>query len=760
MKKDTIDLAIQKDELKGIKNFLLSKKTPVHIEEIARFIGLKRTKHLRQQKIKVYDRKYKYNVQDLIYMNLEEMKFRLSKNNELVFSGEIVFRIVNKKYSPTLCYSLIEVDYEGEGEFRKIINMLKKKKVSLEFPVAGDDGEEAPFYDGKDPRENEPPLPSKYLQKLRENLEKLLLDSKDFLNWGEYWIYKTQLVKVKGKDEVKIVRELEKRKDSITTREIKDSVLKIEDEKHSEKLILFSINYHLSEHQSFVCVDYEDWGKWNLKEFFENIKKTELVFKKAKKVDSFEKKPKEVESLAKDFLKKAKKFYSTESNPLLLREIVSGALKLTKRELNLIGNRREITISSGSGESYKVWVFPYERYLIGLRKYYKVNQIVPGTALSLKVENGEFILEPKVGKKPLKVLVFDYDEEEKRFIEKANTTVYYELFPYFQLNYGELDELYEISEGRTVLSTLRHIFYEFGEDSGEYKEFHYLRAFHLLNILYNISLQDTVKLLLGNSEFFDSEEKPGIFILDTEKMRVREEEERIALLEKELKEKKEKLEKKLLKHVPKDTKKEAQESLPRDDIERQKEKIARRLQKIREKGVIETIHEKVPLKKKDKLEAKKSEEKPETHVEKVVVKEIEKEAEKKETKVVKTEKKTVEKRAPKAKKPPVKKQPKVEFVEPVKEEKEEKKKRKKKEKAKVSTPKKKSARRILEEELEMKEAEKEAMEALKEEIEIEVKSKKKHIDEETTVVYSDKKKKTGGGVLGDKLKEILEKKKK
>ncbi len=758
MKKDTIDLAIQKDELKGIKNFLLSKDTPVHIEEIARFIGLERTKHLRQQKIKVYDRKYKYDVQDLIYMKLDEMKFRLSKNNELVFSGEIVFRIVNKKFSPTLGYSLIEVDYEGEGEFRKIINMLRKKKVSLEFPVAGDDGEEAPFYDGKDPRENEPPLPSKYLQKLRENLEKLLLESKDFLNWGEYWIYKTQLYKLKGKDEVKIVRELEKRNDSLTTREIKDNVLEIKDEKHSEELILFSINYHLSEHQSFVCVDYDNWGKWNLKEFFENIKKTELVFKKAKKVDSFEKKQKEVETLAKDFLKKAKKLYSTEGNPLLLREVVSGALKLTKKELNLIGNRREITISGESGESYKVWVFPYERYLIGLRKYYKVNQIVPGTTLSLKIVNGEFILEPKVSKKPSKVMVFDYDEESERFIEKANTTVYYELFPYFQLNYGELDKLYEISEGRTVLSTLRHIFYEFGEDSGEYKEFHYLRAFHLLNILYNISLQDTVKLLLGNSEFFDSEENPGIFILDTEKMEVREEEERIALLEKELKEKKEKLEKELLKHVSGDTEKETSESLPRDDIERQKEKIARRLQKIREKGVIETIHEKVPLKKKEKPVPKKTKEekKVEAPVEEPSVKEVEK----KETKTVKTEKKTIEKKPPKAKKPPVRKKPNVEFVEPVKDEKEEKKKRKKKEKAKVSTPKKKSARRILEEELEMKEAEKEAMEALKEEIEIEVKSKKKHIDEETTVVYSDKKKKTGGGILGDKLKEILEKKKK
>ncbi len=51
------------------------------------------------------------------------------------------------------------------------------------------------------------------------------------------------------------------------------------------------------------------------------------------------------------------------------------------------------------------------------------------------------------------------------------------------------------------------------------------------------------------------------------------------------------------------------------------------------------------------------------------------------------------------------------------------------------------------------------MEAVKEEIAVNIESKKKHIDEETTVVYSDKKNKKGS-ILGDKLKEILNKDKK
>ncbi len=765
MKKETIDLTIKKEELKNIKSYLLEKKSPVHINELAQYIGLERTKHLRQQKIKVYGRKYRYNINDLIYMKLENMKFRLSKNNELVYNGEIVFRVVNKKYSPSLGYSLMEVDYEGEGEFRKIITVLKKKKVTIEFPIAGDDGEEAPFYEGKDPRENEPPLPEKYLLKIRENLEKLLGESKDFLNWGDYWIYKTQLFKIKHQEEVKIVRELEARKDSITTREIKDEVLKIDKKEDiDENLILFSINYHLTSHQSFVCVDYDNWGKWNLKEFFESFKKSEHIFKKPKKVDDFEKKKKEVENLAKEFLKNSKKKLKIDSNPLLLREVVSGAFKLTKKELNLIGNKREIIIrDKDSGEEFKAFVFPYEKYILGLKKYFKVNHIVPGVSLVLKFDGERYYIDSIEEKKPSKVVVFDYNEDKKQFVEKANTTVYYRIFPYFKISSGDLEKLYEVTEGKTVLSSLRHIFNEFGKDSGQYKELHYLKAFHLLNILFNVSLLDTVKLLVGNSEFFDSEENPGIFILDTEKMKEREEEERKAQLERELKEKKEKLEKELKQLSSKKVGTEEKESTPRDDIERQKEKIARRLQKIKSKGIVEPIHEKVPVRKKVKEEKKEEVKKirpvKEKKAEEVEIKKVEKE---KIEKVAPSKKKEApEKKIIKEKKVVTKKKEKTKpaFVEPIKEEKESGEKKKRKKKVKTTVAKKKSAKRILEEELELKEAEKEAMEAVKEEIAVNIEYKKKHIDEETTVVYSDKKNKKGS-ILGDKLKEILNKDKK
>ena len=65
---------------------------------------------------------------------------------------------------------------------------------------------------------------------------------------------------------------------------------------------------------------------------------------------------------------------------------------------------------------------------------------------------------------------------------------------------------------------------------------------------------------------------------------------------------------------------------------------------------------------------------------------------------------------------------------------------------------KKSERRIREEELEMEEAQREALEALKTGVEVERAEKKgPRVEDETKTVYSDKEKKKKGGLLGEKL---------
>jgi hypothetical protein len=770
MKKMSIDLNVSKDEFKLLKDRLIEIGAPLHIDQLASLVGLEKTKDQRNQKIKVYDSKYSYDINDLIFHDIDR-KYKLSKNKYLEFKGGVVLRVVKKQFSPALGKVLLGLDYEGEGEFKKIINFLKKKKTLIELEAEKDEiGGKAPFYKGKDPREEEPPLAHKYLDKIRENLEKQLDKSGDFLTWGDYWIHKKQLVKIKNQEIIKIIRELEKSKESIETGEIKEKIIKIDNNKYPEELILFSVNYHLSNHQSFVCVDYNNWGKWNLKEFFDKMKKREPIFAKAYKLKKFEIKEKELVKNVKDFIKEYKKENKTNQNitTITLRELVSGALKIHKKQLNIIGNRREIKIIDGeSAEEYKVFVFPYEKYLIGLKKYYKSKNIVPGTIINLEEKNGGIFITAAKSKRPNKIPLFDYNATDSVFIEKNSTTVYYEFFSYFKLDAGDLERLYELSEGKEPLSILRHIFISFSENQEGYKKLHYLKALHLMDILVRIEKEELLKLLLGNREFFRSEEEVGYFYLNEELMQEKEVVEQQKQLEKELKEKKKKFEKELIKHR-KETVEEGQEQKPShevDVIEKQFEKIRNRLEKLMGKSnIVEDVATRPAPKKAVKPEEEKL--KPDTGTKKeIIVKKEEKKVD--ETKSVsekKTEKrgvksKTTERVSKTEKEGKPTKTIKKKMVDKMPMDiKPSKKKKGKTVSDKHSVPKKKSARRILEEELEIKEAEKEALEALKEVVEIKDEKKKVDTKEETKVVYSDKKEKKTG-ILGEKLSELLKKKK-
>ncbi len=769
MKKINIDLNVSKDEFKLLKERLIETGAPLHIDQLSAFVGLEKTKDQRNQKIKVYDSKFRYEINDLIYLDIDR-KYKLSKNKFLEFKGGVVLRVVKKQYSPSLGKVLLGLDYEGEGEFKKIITFLKKKKILIELEAEKDEtGKDAPLFKGKDPRENEPPLAQKYLEKIRENLEKQLEKSGDFLIWGDFWIHKKQLIKINNREIVKIIRELEKREDSITTKEIKDKIIKIDNEKFPNELILFSINYHLSNHQSFVCVDYKDWGKWNLKEFFDKIKKTELVFAKAYKVKEIEVKEKELLKEVKTFVKDFKKANKTNQNRtvLTLRELVSGALRIHKKQLNAIGNKREvIVVDAESLEEYKTFVFPYEKYLIGLKKYYKSKNIVPGVLINLEEKDNKLFVNPVKSKRPSKIPLYDFDPEKSIFIEKNSTTVYYDFFPYFKLDAGDLERLYEIAEGRKPLSILRHIFMEFSENLEGYKKIHFLRGFHLIDIILRIEQEDILKLLLGNNEFFRSEEEIGYFYMNEEIVREKEIIEQKIELEKELKEKKKKFEKEIIKQRKAITPKEkgGKRGQKPDDIEKQFEKIRNRLKKLGGKrNIVEDVITRPIPKKSVKQEEKKEKiVKPVSEKKKEIIKGIkeigEKEVKRKEPLPKETkEKKIVKEEKEKRVKRTVAKPKKEKIIEKIPIEPKPEKKKKVKRTPEKHTP-KKSARRILEEEIELKEAEREALEALKQSVVEKEEKKKVDVKEETTVVYSDKKDK-GKSVLGEKLSELLKKKK-
>ena len=239
------------------------------------------------------EREYWYAVGDLILVDLKNNKFRLSKDRTEEFDGSVVLRVVEKKSSPALGMDLLELDYEGEGEFKRIFTLLKKKKVSMARPCSLDEQQQAPFSEAEDPREQERALSEKEFQDLRENLLKALEESGDFLFWNGFWIHKSQLVKIKDKDVVKLIRTMEERHalpepvegseapvvsllPSLTTEEVRTNQLSWETPPENNEITDFSINYTLPNIP--VCVTPTE-REVELKESFEASRRKPLFRK-------------------------------------------------------------------------------------------------------------------------------------------------------------------------------------------------------------------------------------------------------------------------------------------------------------------------------------------------------------------------------------------------------------------------------------------------------------------------------------------------
>ena len=780
MMKKTVELKIGKEDIKALKAYLLEEKKPLEGEVLTQFVSLNKTKHLRSQRVKVYEEKYWYAVGDLILVDLKNNKFRLSKDRTEEFDGSVVLRVVEKKSSPALGMDLLELDYEGEGEFKRIFTLLKKKKVSMARPCSLDEQQQAPFSEAEDPREQERALSEKEFQDLRENLLKALEESGDFLFWNGFWIHKSQLVKIKDKDVVKLIRTMEERHalpepaegseapvvsllPSLTTEEIRTNQIPWEAPPENNEITDFSINYTLSKHPSFLCVDANGKGKWNLKESFESFKKGKPLFRKLVRFPLTPKSETLFQQEIREFIRKSNKRNPDEAVyvPVTLRELHSGALKLDKSWLGFMEGRREVIVRDGD-KSYVAYVYPYEGYLLGLEGFYRSRELFPGVLMALKADGQSFLIQIKRAKRSQRGFLYGYDASTDRFQEEKEVDNHYDVDSRFTLLPGTLVKLYEKTEGLSGLPLLQSMFRNMSLVADGYKRFHYLQAFHLMDIREHTDAKEVLRLLLASENFFQFEEEHGVFFFNDQKeavpvaVKAVAKEETVSSEDEPIFPQEEGFEETFSQPEEEErepeTDEETEESFAEEEavdgedheveeagterqtsssseITKQREKIARRLTRIQGKShLVENIREVEPVHAKEES----AEEQP---VSETVI--------------------------PQENFPPAAVEKDIRNLKPLETREKEEKKKKRPTKAPVSPVpgNKKSERRIREEELEMEEAQREALEALKTGVEVERAEKKgPRVEDETKTVYSDKEKKKKGGLLGEKLGELLKKK--
>lgn len=523
MSKERESTTISDKDLEFIEAEFSRSNKPLTLQELTRKLAYKKTSSQLAQDVKIYDSYCQYEVGDLIYKEYDEPLMVSSKGVE-PFKGGIVLTVVNKIAYDNYNCEMIEVDYTGGGVFRKHIDYMKKTKTQVLLPSNLEGKALAPrvLKKEEDPRLEELPMTEKDLKKLEKNLRSALLKSSKLFSWKDNWQLTEKQIQI-GEDKIKkIENHLSKTKLSAETPELISRIFNLTPEEELFPLYCLSLNSSLEKKwkKSFVFVSSENWGKWNLKDtlnsFLENLP---LSAPKAK-LPAFDE---ETESSIKPSPEFPLKLY------LGWREILSGGLKVPRSINKTLSQAREYTFTDAeSKKDYTVYYYPSSYFFFGLKDFYETHNIPQGASLTLEKKGPmHFHFWIKKSKKKLSVSKIIYDPKKDEF-ESSGDEVFTFALPnkIIHLQRETLHKLFDLYDQRRNLSLQKLLFlvYKTFGVEGDKHSLHYLRAYHLVDVLNRTTEEDVQKTLLNTIEFSKSDKKKGIFHYQ-EKIEIEEEKE-------------------------------------------------------------------------------------------------------------------------------------------------------------------------------------------------------------------------------------------
>ena len=201
---------------------------------------------------------------------------------------------------------------------------------------------------------------------------------------------------------------------------------------------------------------------------------------------------------------------------LTWREILSGGVKISKslnKELSL--SREYIFSDKEEEKDYTVFYFPSSAFFLGLKEFFENNNVPQGARLTLeRTGPTQFNFLLKKSKKKLPVLKIDYDPKEDKFAASGEEVFTFSLpnkiIHLKRETLVELFALYPQIDGLNLQELLILIYKNFGLETHNFA-LHYLRAYHLVDILKQTTQEEVEKTLLNSPEFSASEKNKGIF---------------------------------------------------------------------------------------------------------------------------------------------------------------------------------------------------------------------------------------------------------
>jgi hypothetical protein len=521
MDKENEYTKISEADLSFLVQELLQTNKALTLENLAQKVAFKKTSSQLKQEVKIYDPYSQYEIGDLILKEYDEPLLVSSKGAEH-FKGSVVLKVIQKISLENFDCEMLEVGFSGGGTFRKHIDYMKKTKTQVLLPCNCDHKGLKPqkLKKEEDPRLDEVPMTDKDLKKLERNLGKALSKTDIFFNWNTFWQLTQKRINISEKKIEEIIKHFRESQQSISTTDLCSRFFKKDASEELFDLHCLSLNHTFEKKhkKTFVFVSPKDWGKWNLKETMDSFLKEFPLSASNAKIPALEQESKKETTKSQKF---PLKIYLT------WREILSGGIKVPKSMKRSLSDFREYTFTDNEGEKdYTVYYYPSPGIFLGLKEFYENNNVPQGASLTLEKKGpGHFSFWLKKSKKKLSVPQVAYDPKKDKFSETGEEVFTFSLpNKIIHLERDTLSKLCSLHDQRAKLNLkelLILIFNHFGLE-GETLFLHYLRAYHLVDVLKQTSQEDVERTLLFSPEFSKSEKKKGIFFYK-EKIRAEEE---------------------------------------------------------------------------------------------------------------------------------------------------------------------------------------------------------------------------------------------
>ncbi|HPW17200.1 MAG TPA: hypothetical protein PLP83_02335 [Candidatus Aminicenantes bacterium] len=483
---------------------------PLAARDLAAKLAFEKTAAERTQDVKKYDPVARYEVGDLIEKEYSEPLTVGSKAVEH-FEGRVILKVVAKTFSPQFGCEMLEVDYPGGGVFRKYIDYMKKTRTQVLLPSDCEGRGQAAeiMAKGDDPRLTELPMTERDLKALEKNLRARLAKDPNVFAWNDLWQLAAKRVEIPPEKVQEIQADIAAAGCSASTEDLVRKVFGLEASNDLFDLTALSLNTLLEKKykREFILVSDAGWGRWHLRPVLNAMPDGLALAAPAAEFPEIEAAERPEMSIVQDF---PIKVYLT------WREIVSGGLKVPRSLGKSLARVREYTFTeTDENKAYTLFYFPNESYFLGLQDFYAQHNIPQGASLTLeRTGPASFKFWVKKSKKKMSVLRLGYDAETDMFTDPGGEAhTYAEPNKIIYIERDTLLRLLSMAEAREGLGLKDFLVLVFKDPAlaTSAHALHFLRAYHLVDVVRQTTQEDVETVLLNSPEFTKSDKKKGVF---------------------------------------------------------------------------------------------------------------------------------------------------------------------------------------------------------------------------------------------------------